>query len=141
MNRKPKPKVDFTDQAELDIERCRLFLERRGAGRAERRIREIYKAAWALRHAAKLYPVEEVHAVSGLEFRRKNVGQFAIIYAYLEPSPSEPNGVISIRRVRHAAEQDVLLRVEEHRASTALPSRALSTRQHSEFWWPFSSSG
>jgi hypothetical protein len=82
-----------------------------------------------LRDSPKLYPVEEVHAVSGLEFRRKNVGQFAIIYAYLEPTPSEPKGVVSIRRVRHGSEQDVLFRVEERRAPGGVACHGLSTRQ------------
>lgn len=43
----------------------------------EKRIREIKKAARVLVHSPKLYPVEETHPVSGLEFRRKYVGQFA----------------------------------------------------------------
>src|SRR5262245_62922603 len=110
MKRTPKPRVVFTDKANDDIERCRLFLERMGARQPGRRIRAIFKGAWALRESPKLYPIEDVHAVSGLEFRRKNVDQFVIIYAYLEPTSSEPSGVVSIRRVRHAAEQDVMLR-------------------------------
>lgn len=130
MNPKSEPTVGFTELAERDIDRCRLFLERRGVPRAGRRIREIRKAAWALRYSPKLYPVEKIHAVNGLEFRRKNVGQFAIFYAYLEPTPSAPGGVISIRRVRHGAEQDVLFRVEERRTPGAMASRGLSTRQN-----------
>jgi hypothetical protein len=40
-----------------------------------------------------------------------------------------PYGCVSIRRVRHAAEEDVLLRVEERRELGGHVSRGLSTRQ------------
>ena len=85
-----EPKLVFTDQANRDMERCRLFLQRKGIRQPLHRIREIRRAARLLLNSPKLYPVEEVHAISGLEFRRKNVGQFAIIYAYLEPTPTLP---------------------------------------------------
>ena len=132
MKKTPKPRIFFTDQANRDIDRCRLFLQRMGVSKPERRIRAIHKAARLLRDSPKLYPVEEVHAVSGLEFRRKNIGQFALIYAFLEPSPSQPKGEISIRRVRHGAEEDVFFRVEERRGRMVGGSRGLSTRQHVE---------
>ncbi len=123
-----KPPVEYTDLANRDIKRCRLFLERVRAKSPARRIREIYAAAQRIAHAPKLYPIEEVHPVSGLEFRRKNVGQFVILYAVLEPTPATPCGVVSIRRVRHAAEEDVLFRVEERRGPGVRGSRGFSTR-------------
>lgn len=129
----PKPTVSYTDQANRDIKRCRLFLERKRAVSPARRIREIYAAARAIAHSPKLYPIEEIHPVNGLEFRRKNIAQFVIIYAFLEPAPSMPYGCVSIRRVRHAAEEDVLFRVEERRELGVPVSRGLSTRQHFEF--------
>ena len=132
MKKTPKPMIFFTDQANRDMERCRLFLQRVGVSTPEGRIREIHRAARLLRDSPKLYPVEEVHAISGLEFRRKNIGQFALVYAFLEPSPSQPAGAVSIRRVRHGAEEDVLFRVEERRGTMAGASRGLSTRQHCE---------
>jgi plasmid stabilization system protein ParE len=102
-----RPPVEYTDLANRDIKRCRLFLERVRARSSARRIREIYAAAQRIAHAPKLYPIEAVHPVSGLEFRRKNVGQFV--------TPATPCGIVSIRRVRHAAEEDVLFPVEEWR--------------------------
>jgi len=114
--KKARPKLCFTDRAKSDIERCRLFLQRKPGGQPTRRIREIQKAARLLLDSPKLYPVEDVHPFSGLEFRRKNVGQFTIIYAYVEPTARLPKGMVSIRAIRHGAQQDVLLRVEELRA-------------------------
>lgn len=128
----PKPTVAYTDQADRDIARCRLFLERKRAPSPRRRIREIDTAARRIADSPKLYPIEEVHPVSGLEFRRKNVGQFVVLYAFLEPTPSMPYGCVSIRRVRHAAEEDVLFRVEELRESGVPVSRGLSTQEHFE---------
>jgi hypothetical protein len=76
------------------------------------------RQARKLTRAPKLHPVEATHPVSGLEFRRKNVGQFAIVYAYIEPTEAAPGGVVSVRAVHHGAEQDVFFRVEEARAGT-----------------------
>jgi plasmid stabilization system protein ParE len=129
----PKPTLSFTDQAERDIKRCLLFLERKRATSPARRIREIRAAARRIPDSPKLYPIEEVHAVSRLEFRRKIVGQFVIIYALLEPTSALPYGGVSIRRVRHAAEEDVLFRVEERREPGVPRSHGLSTRHHFGF--------
>jgi plasmid stabilization system protein ParE len=119
MKRKTKPNFRFTDKAERDIDWCRAFL--RGTPRAKpaQRIREIQKEARRILDSPKLYPVEHIHPVTGLEFRRKNVGQFAIIYAFLEPTPSLPEGEVSIRAIHHGAKEDVMLRVEEPRLISA----------------------
>ncbi|MEJ1963545.1 MAG: hypothetical protein WDO56_19075 [Gammaproteobacteria bacterium] len=91
----------FSDNAINDIVRCRLFLQRKNVVQPEKRIREIKEAARLLVHSPKLYPVEETHPVSGLEFRRKYVGQFAIVYAYLEPTLGRgPSGSIVSRIAR-----------------------------------------
>jgi plasmid stabilization system protein ParE len=127
-----RPEVVFTAQADRDIYRCGLFLERIGLGRPKKRMREIRAAARRLRDAPRIYPVQEVHPISGLEFRRRNVGQFTMLDAYLEPTSSNPSGTISVRRVRHSAEQDVWLGVEESRAPGAVGSRGLRTGQDSE---------
>jgi plasmid stabilization system protein ParE len=134
MRRTSKPRIVFTVLATRDIDRCRLFLERKGVSHPERHIRAIYAAARMLRDSPKLYPVEEIHAVSGLEFRRKNVGQFALLYAFLDPSPLHPRGLVSIRRVRHGAEEDVMLRVEERRREGIGVTRGLSTRHDVSHW-------
>jgi plasmid stabilization system protein ParE len=127
---KAKPFLSFTDRAKSDIRQCRLFLERRYGGQPARRVREIYTAARLIPDAPKLYPADAVHPASGLELRRKNVGQFVIIYAYLEPTPSLPRGKVSIRAVRHGAREDVLFHVEESRAASGSPFPRLRTGYH-----------
>jgi plasmid stabilization system protein ParE len=130
MKRKPKLPLIFSDKAINDLVRCYLFLQRMDVSQPEKRIREIKQAARLIVHSPKLYPVEERHPISGIEFRRKCVGQFAIVYAYLEPTTSLPNGAISIRRIRHGGEVDVFFGVEEARSASAGVSRGLSTRMH-----------
>ena len=121
--KRSKPYFHFTDSAKRDIERCRLFLWRTPGGRPARRIREIMKEARRITSDPMLYPVESVHPMSLLEFRRKNVGRFAIIYAYIEPTAGTPGGVVSVRAIRHGAAEDVLFRVEEHRLCNAATPR------------------
>ena len=130
MKRTIKPNFSFTDQAKRDIDWCRAFLRGIPGTKPARRIREIHKAARLILDSPKLYPVEKIHPVSGLDFRRKNVGQFAIIYAYLEPTSSLPNGEVSIRAVRHGAKEDVLFRVEEPRSISEGQFPRLRTGHH-----------
>ena len=112
---KPKPVLWFTDPANRDLANCQLFLQRTPGGQPSRKRREIIQATDRLRDSPKLYPVESVHPVSRLEFRRKTVGQFVIIYAYIEPTVRRPGGIVSIRAIRHGAREDVFFRVEESR--------------------------
>jgi hypothetical protein len=45
--------------------------------------------------------------LTGIELRRFGVAQFAIIYAYFPPSQRFPNGIVSIRAIRHWRVKDV----------------------------------
>jgi plasmid stabilization system protein ParE len=133
MKKRNRPTLQFTDQAKREINSCRLFLHRTPGSQPERRIREIYKAARILPYAPKLYPVEAVHPVTGLQFRRKIVGQFTIVYSYLEPTASPPRGIVSVRAVRHGASEDVLFRVEESRATFGCGFPILTTGHRPPF--------
>ena len=133
MKKRNRPRLRFTERAKRDIESCRLFLYRRQNSQPERRIREIYQAARVLPDSPKLYPVEAVHPVTGLEFRRKIVGQFTIVYAYLDAAFSPPRGTVSVRAVRHGASEDVLFCVEESRPTAAARPRPLRTGYRQSF--------
>ena len=78
----------------------------------------------------KLYPVKEVHPISRLAFRRKNVEQFVIIYAYIEPTARRPEGLVNIRAIRHGAKEDGLFRVEESRATAGWEFPPLRAGHH-----------
>jgi plasmid stabilization system protein ParE len=128
--KKPKPILWYTDQAKRDLDNIRLFLRRTRGGQPSRRIREITRAADRVRDSPKLYPVEDAHPTSRLGFRRKNVKQFVIIYAYIEPTARRPEGMVNIRAIRHGAKEDVLFRVEEGRAIAGWEFPPLRTGHH-----------
>ena len=120
--RKSKPRVTFTDAAEDDLRRSSLFLLLQGGRRPYQRIQEIRREARRIANNPKLYPVDWKHPISLLEFRRKNVGQFSIIYTYFEPTASTPGGLVSVRAIHHGALQDIRLGVEESGAERHRPS-------------------
>jgi hypothetical protein len=75
-----------------------------------------------------IYPIASI-SPGGLELRRRSISQFVILYTYFEPKPDSPDGIVSIRAIRHAAEEDVFFGVSEARACGACinESRALET--------------
>lgn len=79
------------------------------------RVREIMNAIRCLRENPKLHPIAAISRI-GLPLRRRNAGQFAIVYSYFEPSSAEPRGLVSVRAIRHGSEEDVFWGVEERRA-------------------------
>jgi hypothetical protein len=62
--------------------------------------------------------------LTGLELRRCNAAQFAIVYAYLRPTERFPQGIVSIRAVRHVREKDVFEGVKEQSPPTSNVSGA-----------------
>jgi hypothetical protein len=112
--RTTKARLTYAARVPLDIEICRRFLRRRG-GKPRERVREILNAARFLREHPKMHPVAGTSRI-GLPLRRRNAGQFVVVYSYFEPSPSEPCGLVSVRAIRHTSQEDVLFGVEERRA-------------------------
>ena len=127
---KPLPTLDYTKDAHRDFKRCRQFLRRQSPRSASRRRREMMNAVRRVRANPEINPVRKVDPVTGLHLRRHNVAQFVIVYVYFKPDASEPNGVVSIRAVRHAGEEDVLWEIRECGTADATnPARSfLSTR-------------
>src|SRR5262245_11473296 len=105
-------RFEYTDQARRDIDQCRKFLRRRDGSQPRERVREILNAVRYLRTHPKIHPVEGL-SLLGVELRRRRAGQFVVVYCYLEPSPSEPAGLLSVRAVRHGNRADVFLGVQE----------------------------
>lgn len=105
----------FENRARRDLDQCRKFLRRKANSRPLERVREIMKAVRLLRENPKLHPVAAISRV-GLPLRRRKAGQFVVVYSFFEPTPSAPNGLVSIRAIRHGREEDVFHGVEESRA-------------------------
>ena len=108
-------RVVFTDRARRDIERCRHFLRRQPGSRLMERTRDVTNAVRFIKAHPKLHPVERLSLI-GLELRRRKAGKFVLVYSYFEPSPSEPDGLVSVRAVRHEREEDVYFGVREPRS-------------------------
>ena len=53
---------------------------------------------------------------SGVQLRRHDARQFAVIYAYFPPNQTSPAGVVSIRAVRHRRAKNVFWGVREESA-------------------------
>ncbi len=107
-----RTRLKYTTRARHDLDYCRKFLRRKTGGRAQHRTRDILSAVRLLQERPLLYPVIGL-SLSGLELRRRNVGQFVILYTYFEPTSAEPHGVVSIRAIPHAGREDVLSGVHE----------------------------
>ncbi len=112
---KRKPRLEFTDAANRDIEHYAFFLCLKAGGQPYRRRTQIKREARRIANDPKLYPIEWVHPISLVEFRRKNVDPFVIIYTYFEPTASMRDGLVSIRAIRHGAQQNIRWGVEESR--------------------------
>lgn len=111
------PELDVQSRVDRDLWRCRLFVKQHASGRPLDRIREVKRAIRLVRATPELNPVRRTEPVSGLQMRRHNVDQFVIIYVYFRPCESMPNGMVSIRAIRHAREEDVFWGVHDSAAA------------------------
>jgi len=112
-------RCEFTERALRDIERHRQFLRRNYGSRPRARIRAVVNAIRFIQDSPKLRPVEGI-SLTGLELRRYGADQFVVVYSYFEPSPTDRDGFVSIRAIRHGREEDVLFGVEESCAGLQL---------------------
>jgi plasmid stabilization system protein ParE len=108
-------KLQYTDRARRDMRRMRHFLRRHCEDQLMTRVREILNAVRYAQQYPKLRPVEGL-SLKGFELRHRRAGKFVVVYSYFEPSTSCPDGVVSVRAIRHAAEEDVMFGVEERSA-------------------------
>ena len=112
------PYLHLMPRVKRDIKRCLRFIEQQPWGKPRERQIDIQRGiAQALRRPES-NRVGAWRPLAGLELRRCNTAQFAIIYAYLSPTEQFPRGVVSIRAVRHSREKDVFAGVREPDSST-----------------------
>jgi len=114
---KKTAKLWWMPRVNRDIKRCRQFLRRKTAGRAIDRIHEVMRSVRWLRENPCINPVRKIDPRSGLQFRRHNVDQFVLVYVYFSPTEKSPGGIVSIRAIRHAREEDVFWGVRDSGAA------------------------
>jgi len=96
-----------------DIRRCARFLEETSGGKPTDFERDIATACERICELPESRPIEARRRHTGLELRRYNMRQFAIVYAYFRPTQTLPQGIVSIRAVKHWRVRNVFLGVRE----------------------------
>jgi hypothetical protein len=109
----PLPDSACLPRVRGDVASLLEFIGQQYRGDPEARSAEIYSAMDAILQGPELNDIGWRRRDSGIELRRHNVSQFAIIYAYFEPSPEYPNGFVSFRAVRHSRKKNVFHGVRE----------------------------
>jgi hypothetical protein len=96
-----------------DMEQCVEFIARQPWGKPKEREQDICRGIAEARLAPRSNPVKLRRLSEGLEFRCRKAAQFMVIYAYLPPSRKFPDGVVSIRAVRHRRVRNIFGGVKE----------------------------
>lgn len=107
-------RIDLFRRAVRDVTRLTKFVDVYSRGNGKNRFRDISNAIDEIARAPRLRPIGYTRPSNGLELRRWNVRQFAIIYSYERPSNKEPRGVVRIRAVRHSRVRNVFGWVREN---------------------------
>lgn len=104
----------LTPRALRNIEERVAFVARFPGGKPEERRRAIHAAFQQICEFPERHPIEVRRRRSGLELRRHDVEQFAIIYAYLPPVEKRPCAIVTVRAVQHRRTKDVFFGVREN---------------------------
>lgn len=110
---KKLPYFHLMPRVARDIQRCINFVARQPWGKPQDRQADIDRGLAEAWRAPKLNPVKVRRPSTGLELRRRRAAQFAIVYAYIPPNDVLPNGMVSIRAVRHRRVRSVFSGVKE----------------------------
>jgi hypothetical protein len=127
------PQLDLMPWVSDGVEQCVEFIARQPWGKPDERRRDIRRGIAEALLAPKLNPVKLRRPSKGLELRCRKAAQFMVIYAYMPPSRKFPNGVVSIRAVRHRRVRNIFGGVKEpaissygERAASLVDSAQLS---------------
>jgi len=107
------PRLETMPRVRDDVKQCVKFIARQPWGKPKDRVEDIYRGIAEVWSAPRLNPVKLRRLRKGLEFRYRKTAQFVVIYAYLAPSRECPDGVVSIRAVRHRRIRNIFSGVRE----------------------------
>ncbi|MFL6604429.1 MAG: hypothetical protein ACJ8R9_24265 [Steroidobacteraceae bacterium] len=107
------PYLHVMPRVDRDVEECLDFVARQPWGKPYDRQLDIRRGIEKALERPDANRVGSWRPETGIELRRCNVAQFAIIYAYLRPTSRFTAGVVSIRAVRHSRVKDVFSGVKE----------------------------
>ena len=115
------PYLHVMPRVDRDIKRCLAFVARQPWGKPSDRELDIRRGIETALARPESNRVGSWRPETGLELRRCNAAQFAIVYAYLRPTARFARGVVSIRAVRHSRVEDVFSGVKEPTAAYGQP--------------------
>jgi hypothetical protein len=107
------PYLHVMPRVEHDIDECLDFVARQPWGKPSDRELDICLGIAKALLRPESNRVGQWRPDTGIELRRCNAAQFAIVYAYLRPTDRFASGVVSIRAVRHSRVEDVFSGVKE----------------------------
>jgi hypothetical protein len=113
------PYLHVMPRVDRDIEECLDFVARQPRGKPNDRKLDIRRGIELALERPESNRVGSWRSETGIELRRCNVAQFAIVYAYLRPTLRFARGVVSIRVVRHSRVKDVFSGIKEPTAAYA----------------------
>ena len=100
-------------QASVDLDECLVFLSGISGGDPTGRKRDIRSAIDRICRYPKANRIRRRNVRSGIDLRVHHAAQFVIIYAYFEPNAVMPNGMVSIRAIRHRRVRNLFEGVKE----------------------------
>lgn len=104
------PPLKMVKRARRDLANCLRFIAAQPWGNAAARDLDIRQGMERIREMPEWRRIEITrHGDVGL--RRRSAAQFVIIYAYFKPKKRLPQGLISIRAIRHRRVKNVFLGV------------------------------
>lgn len=111
------PILHAMTRVDRDIEDCIEFIRRQPLGKPLDRERDLRNCFRDIVKNPTARRIVVRRRRTGVELRRRDAGQFAVIYAYFPPTEVHPLGVVSIRAVRHRRVKSVFYGVQETAAS------------------------
>lgn len=107
------PFVHIMPRVKSDIRRCIAFLKKQPYGQPRARQAEILLAIDRIYRLPRANRVCHIRRDTGIKLRKRHIAQFVIIYAYIEPNDVLPDGMVSIRAVRHRRMRNVFRGVKD----------------------------
>jgi hypothetical protein len=115
------PYLHVMPRVDRDIKRCLAFIRRQPWGKPDDRKLDIRRGIEEALARPESNRVGSWRPETGIELRRCDAAQFAIVYAYLRPTERFASGVVSIRAVWHSRVKDVFSGVKEPTAAYPHP--------------------
>ena len=119
------PRLHAMRRVARDMDKLLAFIARQPWGDPASRKKDIYRGIDQIVAHPRRNRVWIRRNATGIDLRRHNIAQFAIIYAYVPPNADRPRGIVSIRAIRHRRVDNVFTGVREPHAPYRRPPTTL----------------